>query len=442
MRAFSSASLVAAALLVAGCSVTPSVAEYKPKTAADCPGQKACGYRCVELDDPAAGCTADTCTPCPAGAANTAPVCAAQACGLVCLPGFAVQDGDPSHGCTAATGADSCGAVGHACAAGQSCTDGLCPAVTVVADTGVNPRGLTVTPTSLVWAVDPPVPAGNAAVGALRRAALDGTGVKDLAGPFGAPTFVRSGGGELVALAGKDADPSWPYGQVWLVDPGQSPASARVLGGGSDGVITGAVLLPDLLVNTISTMVEYSSLDGNSTGVIEFHPEQLNGLGQGAGFVWLGGTAGVYRLTADASGADTVGAGGIYFDELPTPWPVPQRIAAHPGPTASDPLVVYFADLSTGSIWTGRTTGRAGTAGFVSPWRLVRGAGPRTQMDVAADDAGVVWSDHDAGEIWSLPKGAAQPFLLARGRPWAIAITATRVYWTDTELKAVRWVAR
>jgi hypothetical protein len=106
--------------------------------------------------------------------------------------------------------------------------------------------------------------------------------------------------------------------------------------------------------------------------------------------------------------------------------------------SSRDPVDVYFADLTDGSIWMGRTTGHPN---IEPPWRVVRGAGPRTQMDLAADEKGVVWSDYDKGEIWALPP-SGQPYRLATGRPRAIVLTATRVYWADVDARAIRWVAR
>lgn len=68
--------------------------------------------------------TVVTCTPAP-----HAPVvaCMAGACMTACERGWGDCDGNSSNGCEASlTTAARCGACGHACADGQTCTDGVC----------------------------------------------------------------------------------------------------------------------------------------------------------------------------------------------------------------------------------------------------------------------------------------------------------------------------
>lgn len=449
------ATILALALAATGCTLSPSLSGYEPKAAADCPGQKACGHRCVDVDDPEAGCGLATCAPCPAGPANTVPACGeGQACAMACLPGFAAGDGDPAHGCGLDVRADAsnCGALGHACAAGDACAAGLCPVRSLPIATGVAPRGLALGDggAAVGWAVDPPVAAGIQPVGALKVARLDGTALPGAAG-FGHATWVRGGGATQFAVAGTDPTDD-TVGLTWIFDPAApyldgngDPTTIEVRGGGQfDNRVVGLALWPAWVVTAMSPgyrLLQYQNYEGYSGGGLQLDDgngglEEFHGLGEGAGFLWLGGAGGVYRLT-DAGGIDTVPGGGVYFEPLAVP-PRPHRIGATAGAGPADPIQVWFADLSDGSIWTGLTKGRPGDG----PWRLVRGDGPRTQMDLAADGQGAVWSDLDRGELWAVRLGG-RPYRLASGvRPWAVALAVDRVYFTDVDAQAIRWVAR
>jgi len=448
------APLSALLVLLAGCTLSPDVSQYEAKSAADCPGQKACGYRCVDFDDPAAGCTRDACSPCPAGAANTVAVCGElETCTTACAPGFA--DCDATPGCERAVSADAanCGACGHACPASVACVDGQCQAVrTVVADTGEAPRGLALTSAGLAWANDPAVTGGQTPKGTLHLAdASTGATLATLPG-FGHPTFVRSigGGRPELAVAGTDAADGGPL--AWYVDTSAAALEALVRGGGqADGEIVGLAIWDFGLFSITGPpedVISYDAFDGNASGGASgYGPHTGLGTGGGANLFWVGAGVSdvpgrVYRFldADDGWGPSVVSGGGVYFDDLP-PGVAPEahRIAARAGATVDDPYTVYFADLRDGSIWIGRTTG----PDTAVPWRLVRGDGrPRTAMDVAADALGAVWSDHDAGELWAVtPTG--QQHRLAKGvRPWAIHLTATEVLFTDTAARKVLAVPR
>jgi hypothetical protein len=99
-------------------------------------GMKSCGGTCVELDDPAFGCTEDGCTPC--AVANGTPACSSGACAVgSCDTNFDDCDESATNGCEAnlQTSAAHCGEcdldcqpVGaSACIAG-SCEPDPCPA--------------------------------------------------------------------------------------------------------------------------------------------------------------------------------------------------------------------------------------------------------------------------------------------------------------------------
>jgi hypothetical protein len=461
---------LALALLAAGCTLTPDVSKYEPKAAADCPGQKACGWRCVDVDDPQAGCGPATCEPCPAGPAHTAPICAvAQACAVACLPGFAAADGDPAHGCALPVAADpaNCGASGHACPAGVACLDGMCQGapVTEVAATGAAPRGLALVGSTFYWAVDPPQPTP---AGALRSFVAGGV-VTTVAVGLGHPTFVRAAAGPEVAVIGTDPTSSAVVGLSYAFDPTTIDAVTGYAtdlahGGGSWGALaTGLALTPTWMVTASGTGVpddggnyvdsaDYLGLTGYVDFSYQAHVTSAGGvwesiisLGEGGRsaldlpILWAGWSGGVSRFEdlQDGWGYDVASGMGVYFDLL-TPTPRPDRVAAVAGATPADPATVWFLDLNDGSVWKGLAPAASGGA----PWRVVRGTGPRTAMDLAADAAGVVWSDLEAGELWAADP-AGQVYRLASGvHPWAIALTPERVYFTDVAAQQIRSVAR
>jgi hypothetical protein len=456
--------LVAASLLALSawaCTWTPDVSSLKPKDAASCPGQKACGYRCVDEDDPAAGCRVDTCVACPAGPAHSVRYCdGLQQCALTCGPGWYAPDGDAGHGCVAAsiTDAAACGAPGHACGAGESCADGLCAVKDVETGGGVAMRGLAVWgPDTYAWTTDPAVAGGMVGRGVLHRviAGAPATAVTGL----GHATWIRR---YLGATAEPEASQVIVAGSSWqtsseewvgafLVDV-RRDATARWLSGDIGERVVGVGLQGGwwMIAETPATSVGISNSlwwdavdpEASGGGGVFTFDGALASLGEGGGHLWAGAGDGIRRLEylglpGVSLGFDIIGDAGLWFTEMRRA-PRPDRVTARAGATPDDPFEVYFADLRDGSIWMGLTTGWG-----ARPWRLVRGDGPRSQMDLAADARGVIWSDLDRGEIWEYaPDTGNPPFLLARGKPWAIALTADRVYWTDVEAQAIRSVAR
>jgi hypothetical protein len=454
--------VLASLLAVTACTFTPDTKPYKPKGAADCPGQKACGYRCVEADDPAAGCAADTCQACPSGPAHSVPICnGVPACAFACADGYYPPTGDPRDGCQAVAAGDAanCGSPGHACGGGEACTDGLCPVADLHTGGGTAMRGLVVlSPTTYAWTTDPQVAGGVALRGTLHRV-VDGAARADVTG-LGHATWVRKSMDPidayedyLVAVAGNDPD---GYEESWVLNL-QTEDAPRWYGGITGSHLVGLALQSGWVVYATAP----DSPDGSGeVGWEEYDPVRfadsywesggdygwdasVSGFGEGAGFLWLGSSAGVSRYgnlgrpQTGSWGYDLISGGGVYFEGMARA-PRADRIAARPGPTPDDAVEIVFADLRDGSVWMGLTIGTS-----ARPWRLVRGDGPRTQMDVVADDRAVIWSDYDRGEIWEfVSDSGAPPFLLARGKPWALALTPDRVYWTDTAAQAIRSVAR
>jgi hypothetical protein len=86
---------------------------------------KRCGESCVPLDDPAHGCSAETCAPCETPQAL--PRCLGGACAVdTCVPGFLDCDQSPADGCETIAGTvQDCASCGDACAfphAGAACS--------------------------------------------------------------------------------------------------------------------------------------------------------------------------------------------------------------------------------------------------------------------------------------------------------------------------------
>jgi hypothetical protein len=267
---------------------------------------------------------------------------------------------------------------------------------------------------------------------------------------LGHPTWVRASGGRWLAAATVDPD---GFTAVPLYDTQAGAPFVKVANGGHDAppnVVSGLALTPDWVFSAEAPWdVAWSEPYGDNTSGSGINiqiadatnlPEglaALYGVGEGAGRLWLGHGVGVSRLEVTPDwGYEVVAGGGVYFEALAAR-PEPSRIAARSGPTPADPVEVYFADLTDGSIWMGLTTG-AGNA----PWRIVRGDGPRTQLDLVGDEQGAYGADLDRGEIWAIERGGAVRRVATGVRPWALALDAGRIYWTDVDARQVRSLPR
>ncbi len=86
----------------------------------DClPDQKLCGGNCVDMDDPAYGCTDDMCDPC--NLANATATCSGGACAIAgCTGSYDNCDDNPGNGCEVDLTSDinNCNGCGNVCAHG------------------------------------------------------------------------------------------------------------------------------------------------------------------------------------------------------------------------------------------------------------------------------------------------------------------------------------
>lgn len=97
------------------------------------PERKLCAGKCVELSDPAYGCTRSDCDPC--RLTNAIPRCDGETCVVnACLLGFDCPE--EKTGCLTNVLVDSahCGHCNFRCAMDESCSNGVCVAAAGSAD--------------------------------------------------------------------------------------------------------------------------------------------------------------------------------------------------------------------------------------------------------------------------------------------------------------------
>jgi hypothetical protein len=113
-----------AILGVASCAAVIDVSDVDAGCGS--PALKACGGRCVRVDDPNYGCTARSCTPCSHGVrsdpSNAVTICVDNQCVDSCAFGFGCQD------CTQdlLSDARNCGKCKNLCPDNYSCVCGEC----------------------------------------------------------------------------------------------------------------------------------------------------------------------------------------------------------------------------------------------------------------------------------------------------------------------------
>ena len=114
--------IAAAWLLALSCSLVVDTSDVDRGCGS---GRKLCADTCVQVSDPAYGCTPDLCDPC--RLTNAIPRCEDDTCVVnACLLGFDCPD--EKTGCHTNILVDpaNCGHCQTACQAGESCSDGRC----------------------------------------------------------------------------------------------------------------------------------------------------------------------------------------------------------------------------------------------------------------------------------------------------------------------------
>jgi len=125
-RQIAAALLALSVVAVDGCSLAVDVSDIDQGR--NCaPGEKFCGH-CVDIHNPAYGCTKTNCEPCeltnaiPDCGGETQETCVVKAC----LYGFSCQSNLSGCPKNILLDRDNCGECGQKCPAGYGCFDGQC----------------------------------------------------------------------------------------------------------------------------------------------------------------------------------------------------------------------------------------------------------------------------------------------------------------------------
>lgn len=379
---------------LAACVVSTS--DLEPKIAADCqPFEKPCGYRCVSLDDPATGCSNESCDP---------------------VDLFA----DGSH----------CGACGHSCTV-TACVEAVCLPESLQRGIAGDLRGIAEMNGTLYWLE------GSEGGRLVSWSPATGDGsftnsnsvvvVKSLdaaTGRSGAPSafrisalpalsrlYVAGSGGTVLTnnLTLWEIDPSAPSKTEFYTEPAVSSPTVDGIAATSAGVH---------YVRSDDLRLAFAS-GGASTLISTSNLEPLRGLAVLGNDVYYGFSSDFGTVArVSGAGAEVVVATGVST--------LPHRLAAVQG--GSGPLV-YFASEADGSARLLDGTALVGIYG---------GSGVPHPIDVAADSNGAYFFDPVIGEVLEY-RADGWFYPLARGAaPFGIAVDSTHVYWTDANGSVMR----
>lgn len=422
---------LAPALLLALGACRADTDALKPTTDAECaardPSTKACGYRCVSVNDPATGCAApDDCAPCPAPVPNTVGACSpAGECAVYCAAGWSdcnVTGPSSGDGCEVLTGgSDSthCGSCTRVCPSGV-CTDGACDGVAITTLSPVTPRDLEEIGGRLYYVDAGTANPGSAILGAIWSADTSTT----VAGQTGAASRW------LAAY------------QAGLLFSGRGPSS---LGLGTLPTLPGTPT-PWNVLPAVSGTDEIAGLAALGAHAF-FSADEQDG-------VWYFDGAAPHLLQAAAPGVKgfaahpasgrvyfgtTANGGEIRYTEVTAAGPStpvvlwegtghPSRIAVFDDPSRTYPVpLVFWISEDDGSVRGARSDGAFGIVTLVEP----QSAAP-VHADIVADAHGVYWSNWLTGrlQMWR----ASDDRVLELGvshTPFALAVRHPLVYWTD-----------
>jgi len=434
--------LAIALLSLAACVVKTD--ELKPKTDAECAalGEKACGYKCVAVDDPASGCGEDRCTPCPAnGLPHMVAACdTSDACGNACAAGWGDCNGG-NDGCEISLLDDplNCGACGRTCPG--SCSLGACAPLVQLYTTGFEPRGMVNHRGNLYfvqWSSD-------VYQQALRRAG-DGAHLAEQLGdvrwlasdPISDRIWMTAswptGGSPGFELGIVGIDPG-PLNGYWF--PVLEPiASSEYL----DGIAatSGPVLFTSSQDRNLfvfdpwaapptTTNIGLLATSGQPKGIA--HVSALSRSFYVFGYSDFGGTISMVEDVAGVISGEGVAAG--FFVGTPS------RLTAWVDPYNPANVHLFWASEDDGSVWES-PFGDWSKARQIAP-----PTGPTSLMDITADDDGVYWTNRSTGlvRMWSVRWGTA--VTLARSTsPFGTASDGSRIYWSDDVDQAIYWTTK
>jgi hypothetical protein len=434
MRARVPAAVLAALLAAAGCTISTS--QFKPKTDDECvalsAATKACGNRCVALDDPSTGCaTAGDCQPCPAPAeANTVAACVSGACGSGCAPGFADCDGSSTNGCEVnlqGNDAAHCGNCTHSCGSGY-CSGGVCSAIVERSIVGARPRAMArdASDGSIVYAlVDPAAATTQVGLSSM---------VCTLAGAClpvdGEPTALASAGGtRWIAVTSAGA---LLVVQVPPVDPVTVTTVGRSadLGDGIDALLVTSL---SRVLYTTGRRRQDPSGPESWLHVLEAGsaPVGVSLAATGGPPQGLGGVDPFYYVGTDD-------AGGTLFLDQELAGTISQATSAVRTGTGTSKRVTGFTDAQgqpwlfwatgDGSVWRADIVAD-GTLG--APERIAPAGGAASA--IASDADGVYWINRGTGHLWRWRASDGAVFRVGfSSSPQGLATdTGGRLYWTD-----------
>lgn len=428
---------VLVAVAAAGCVVSTS--DLKPRTDDQCveqvAGTKACGNRCVSVDDPSTGCgTPGDCQPCPAPAeANTVAACVSGACSLACTTGYADCNGLPEDGCEInLQGSDAahCGHCTHSCGTGV-CSGGVCSATEVIGWTGAVPTVMAqdrTDGTTILYGLTPPE-AFTTTVGVTSQ-------ICRLNGPC------SSHPGKVTALAAHAG--TWWAGiegssDLAIVEiPPAGPAvvttvaSASYFGDEIDAIVVTS--LSRLVYTTIAShqdptgprsnlhvLARGGAPAGISVAATEGAPRGIGGLDP---FFFVGTPDGGGSLYRYEDLATVVLEAALARSGAPTP----TRITTWSDGAGTDHL--FWTSWDDGSVWRA-ILDADGTVR--APERIAAPSGPTAHMEIVGDADGVFWCNHGTGFVtrWR-PEDGAVFHLGWSSSPSSIATdSGGRVYWSD-----------
>jgi hypothetical protein len=431
----SSLASLAAALLAfcsAGCSLTIDPEKYAP---ADCPaGQKACGYKCVSIADPATGCGESFCTPCPGGAPNAAPACGADAtCSFACNPGWGDCSADP--GCESRVDSSaSCGACGRSCTAPSSCdpVSLVCTPVGAIATEGET-KGLAEDPAS-GWTyalVKPSAESGRLGFVSDLTAATTLSFVSTGLGYVSGLSIYGNGAyfGRSVGASEIGLQPLSPPGALQTFDTISS--SPPVVGPALDLVTgpSGTLWIPDVGQPARFTPAE---LPGTQVAVAPVATAVARELGSIRYYV-AGQDGTIWASTIPDSAPSYVqvvtGAG---------------RVGAMAAVDLGGTRLLYWVDADRGDVW------RYEAPPADKKERIFRGSGP-AQMFIAVDNwtpsqGDAYWTDRAAGTVMAWKSYGGYPravHVIGRSpSPGRIMVNAAFVFWADDAEQLLRAVPK